>query len=65
MQSNPGTLQRAHLESIAEIVTGDVSMLIRFSSAYASGLLPQKYELYEGRYARLHDYKPWRPWNRG
>jgi len=63
MGPHPSTLRREHLESLAERVKGDVSMLIRFSPANASGLLPQKYQLYKSRYARLHDYKPWRPWN--
>lgn len=62
LKSNPGTLQREHLESLAELVTGDGYMLIRFSSANASGSISQKYQLYESRYARLYDYKPWKPW---
>jgi len=63
MQSNPGTLRYEHLESLAEILRGDVSMLIRFSPGNASGLVPTKYQLYEERYAKLHDYQQWRPWS--
>lgn len=55
----PDTLQREHLETLSELVKGDVHMLIRFSPANASGLAPEKYSLYEHRYAKLHDYKPW------
>jgi len=65
MQSNPGILQREHLESLAKLVCGDVSMMIRFSPGDASGLIPAKYLQYEQRYARLHDYKPWKPWRLG
>ena len=51
MQSNPSTLQTAHLETLADVVKGDVSMLIQFSPANASGLVPVKYQRYEERYA--------------
>ena len=63
MQANPGTLQREHLETLAELVRGDVSMMIRFSPGNASVLVPAKYHQYEKRYTRLHDYQPWRPWS--
>ncbi len=43
MQSNPGTLRREHLEFLAELAKGDVSMLLRFSPRNASGLVPEKY----------------------
>ncbi len=62
MQSNSSKIQREHLETLAELVKGDVSMLIRFSPANASGLVPVKYQRYEERYAKLHDYQPWKPW---
>ena len=62
MQTNPGTLRRDQLESLTELTKGDVSMLLRFSPANASGLIPEKYKLYEERYAKLHEYQPLRPW---
>ncbi len=61
LQSNPSTLQRRHLESLAALVNGDVSMLLRFSPRNASGLVPTKYHQYEERYANLHDYRQWKP----
>ncbi len=64
MQSNSGTLRYEHRESLAELVKGDLSMLLRFSSGNASGLVSSKYYQYEQWYAKLHTYQPWRPWKR-
>jgi len=61
MRSHPGVLNRNHLETLAELVRGDVSMLLRFSPANASVLPPDRYKLYEERYAKGR--QPWRPWN--
>lgn len=65
MEPNPGVLSRSDLESLAELVVGDVSMLVRFSPGNASSLMPEKYRLYEARYSSADSRKPWRPWNSG
>ena len=61
MRPNPVTLNWEHLEQLADMVLGDVSMLLRFSPASASVLTPDRYLVYEERYAKGR--KSWRPWN--
>ena len=63
MKPNPGTLTKKHLESLAEQVVGDVSILLKFSPAVASILTPETYQRYESRYSNKKERKPWRPWN--
>ena len=63
MRPDPGILTRQHLESLAEQVIGDVSILLKFSPAVASELTPETYHRYESRYSNKKTRKPWRPWN--
>ncbi|MHA2178347.1 MAG: hypothetical protein ACXAAO_03985 [Candidatus Thorarchaeota archaeon] len=63
MRPNPGTLNRKHLELLAERVVNDVSMLLKFSAAVVSDLTPETYQHYESLYAKRKVRKPWRPWN--
>jgi hypothetical protein len=63
LKPDPGTLTRKHLESLAEQVVGDVSILLKFSPAVASDLTPETYQRYESRYSNKKARKPWRPWN--
>jgi hypothetical protein len=63
MKPDPGVLKRTHLESLAEQVIGDVSLLLKFSPAVASELTPEAYNRYESRYSEKKERKPWRPWN--
>jgi len=63
MKPNPGILKKEHLESLAERVVGDVSILLKFSPAVASNLTPETYQRYQSQYSEKKARKPWRPWN--
>jgi hypothetical protein len=60
MRPRAGVLNRRHLDDLAEILVGDVNMIVRFSPANASSLAPDKYQLYESRYSEIR--VPRRPW---
>jgi len=62
MKTRPGVLDRKNLDSLAELVRGDVTMLLRFSPATASALEPRKYRIYEERYSGRTIRDSWRPW---
>jgi hypothetical protein len=63
LKPGPGTLTKHHLETLAEQVVGDVSILLKFSPAVASEITPETYQRYESRYSNKKRQKPWRPWN--
>lgn len=63
MKPNPGILKKEHLESLAERVVGDVSILLKISPAAASNLTPETYQRYQSQYSEKKARKPWRPWN--
>ena len=62
MKARPGVLEKGHLESIAELTRGEITMLLRFSPANASALTPRKYRIYEERYSGRTIWDSWRPW---